>query len=459
MSFALVNAARKEALSPGIAMSARAFLDKMSEGLTFTHKPEFARLVNFGDCAFMPSHRWFRYREGYSPIIAEKFIAESRGGGIVADPFCGSGTTLLAARKKNAASIGMEINPVFALLSEVKCRSYGATDMGEMERMALNLRHSAPDGKIRGAAFPLAEKVFNRDILQALLQFRDEIESAACHYARDVLLIAWLSILESASNIRKEGNGIKYRFVKRTPSGYRRQPQHEWENRAFPADRFAFVRNMLCEKIAVIMRDIKSRAADTAPSRVVCGDCLTEMERWDGRIGASVFSPPYCNCFDYFEIHKVEIWLGGFVKSQSDMRKLRRKGFRSNTNAELERPQSVRFDEVECIISGLENKALWSNRIPHVIRGYFSDMARLLSAMAARMPKGARAAIVVGNSAYSGVVIPTDILVARLAEQSGFRVDNIFVCRHLTTSSQQQVSLRPLRDYLRESIVVIRRHG
>ena len=63
--------------------------------------------------------------------------------------------------------------------------------------------------------------------------------------------------------------------------------------------------------------------------------------------------------------------------------------------------------------------------------------------------------IVVGNSAYSDVIIPTDILIARIAEEVGFKIKNIFVTRHLTTSSQQKQNLEYLKKYLRESIVLL----
>ena len=63
--------------------------------------------------------------------------------------------------------------------------------------------------------------------------------------------------------------------------------------------------------------------------------------------------------------------------------------------------------------------------------------------------------IVVGNSAYSGVIIPTDILIAEIAKEIGFKVKSIFVTRHLTTSSQQKQELEYLKNYLRESIVLL----
>jgi site-specific DNA-methyltransferase (adenine-specific) len=35
-------------------------------------------------------------------------------GGVIVDPFCGSGTTLIAARREGFTSIGIEQNPEYA---------------------------------------------------------------------------------------------------------------------------------------------------------------------------------------------------------------------------------------------------------------------------------------------------------------------------------------------------------
>jgi hypothetical protein len=65
--------------------------------------------------------------------------------------------------------------------------------------------------------------------------------------------------------------------------------------------------------------------------------------------------------------------------------------------------------------------------------------------------------IVVGNSAYTGVIIPTDVIIADIAKEIGYKVKNIFIARHLTTSSQQKIALNPLKEFLRESIVLLQK--
>jgi hypothetical protein len=100
---------------------------------------------------------------------------------------------------------------------------------------------------------------------------------------------------------------------------------------------------------------------------------------------------------------------------------------------------------------------LWNEKIPVVVRGYFDDMRTLLAKLHRQTLRHGFVGIVIGNSAYSGVIIPTDSLTAQIAREVGFTVKNVFVTRHLTTSSQQKQELEPLRYYLRESILVLQK--
>ena len=66
-----------------------------------------------------------------------------------------------------------------------------------------------------------------------------------------------------------------------------------------------------------------------------------------------------------------------------------------------------------------------------------------------------RCFIVVGNSAFAGVIIPTDVILANLALECGFKKAEILVARHLTVAPQQRNQLAHLEDNMRESVVVL----
>ncbi|MGM9790798.1 MAG: DNA methyltransferase [Candidatus Cryptobacteroides sp.] len=436
----------------------RAILAMMETTLPMSMAPSFERLVHFQNAYKTSVQRWYPYREGYSTELVSSFINNLGITGTVLDPFSGSGTTLLAARQSGLDSVGIEVNPISVLVSESENEIYSSEDIEYLHSFIIHL-HSLKRGKqLLISSYPLADKMFNEEILSALLQIKSEIDSVSNKKIQRLGLISWLSTIDEVSDVKKEGNGLKYRYRKRTKNGYIDIPKEQWENEHFPGDRFSLVACKIAEKLNIALFDIRNAYGriDNKPT-IINGDCLNLRRLTDKQFQLTFFSPPYCNCFDYFEIHKVELWLGGFVSSQKDVKVLRETGFRSNTNALNSKPIAYLNEDLEGLISLFDKERLWSPKIPSVVRGYFDDTHTLLRALFEQTVPGGYVGVVVGNSAYSGVIIPSDLLIARIGQEVGFSVDNIFIARHLTTSSQQKEELEPLKEYLRESIVLLKK--
>lgn len=430
--------------------------NQLENGLPLLNGSSFGNQVHFQYAYQMPVQRWFPYREGYSIKLVNAFIKELKINGNIFDPFSGSGTTLLASRMNDLNSFGMDVNPISILVAEVENEQYGIEDIFQIEEEFKKFNNLEKSEEIFQTPFDLAEKVFNHEILQSLLQFKQYIRSIHYEKSKNIFFIAWLSIIEDVSNIKKEGNGIKYKNRKRTSNGYINIEKEKWEKENFPADKYNFVKTKLLNHIEIILSDLKFNygKCDRKPN-IYKGSCLEFNKFFSNEIQLSFFSPPYCNCFDYFEIHKIELWLGDFVSDKEDLRKMRNTGFRSNTNSLNHKIIIYKNEYLENLISLFEHNKLWSNKIPSIVRGYFDDMHTLLNKLYQQTTKNGFVGIVVGNSAYSDVIIPTDILIAEIAGEIGFRVKSIFVTRHLTTSSQQKQELEYLKNYLRESIVLL----
>jgi hypothetical protein len=274
---------------------------------------------------------------------------------------------------------------------------------------------------------------------------------------RNFILLGFLSIIESVSNTYKEGNGIKYRFTKRTKNGYVRIPLEQWYSENLPRDKGGFVKARLTNKINAMISDIQNTDYPKTDIEVLKASSQNLPELvGSGSITLSVFSPPYCNCFDYFEIFKLELWLGEFIKSREELRNVRKQSLRSNTNADLGRPVKE-FSFLEDLLDLVNAEGIYSKKVLSVIRGYFTDMETVLKGVLESLTSGGRCVIIVGNSAYGGVLIPTDVLLAKISEQLGFNVEKITVARHLTTSSQQKRQLEDVKGFLRESLVCLRK--
>ena len=81
--------------------------------------------VHWAGVEQLPVHRWFRYREGYSPLLFSHFTdSQSRF-----DPFCGCGTTLLSSSSEGVNSFGLDLNPLATFVATVKTRRYTVGDL------------------------------------------------------------------------------------------------------------------------------------------------------------------------------------------------------------------------------------------------------------------------------------------------------------------------------------------
>jgi hypothetical protein len=429
---------------------------ELESGLALFDGSSFGDQVHFQYASKTPVQRWYPYREGYSIRLVNAFLKELNVTTNTFDPFAGSGTTLLASRMNNLESFGVDVNPISVLVAKVENEQYNKEDLNVFGKEIANLEALESSEEDFETSFYLVDKVFNKDILRSLLQFKHHIKSIENERIRSLFFVAWLSILEDVSNIKKEGNGIKYKNRKRTPTGYITIEKELWERRTFPNNKFWFVKNKLLKQLEVILYDLQFNygSCEKKP-QVFHGSCLEFNKFFSNEIEFTFFSPPYCNCFDYFEIYKVDLWLGDFVNSKKDLSLLRQSGFRSNTNALDHKPIIYKNEHLENLIGLFDSRRLWSKKIPSVVRGYFDDIHSLLSKIYQQTSKNGLVGIVVGNSAYSGVIIPTDILIAEIAREAGFKVKSLFIARHLTTSSQQKKELETLKNYLRESIVLL----
>ena len=416
----------------------------------------FADQVHFQLATQTPVQRWYPYREGYSIKLVDTFLKEFNIKANTFDPFAGSGTTLLAARMNNLKSFGVDINPISVLIAQVENEQYTKEDLELINKEIGIIETIVPAEEDYKVSFYLAEKVFNKDILKSLIQFKHHIRSIENEKIKNLFFVAWLSIIEDVSNIKKEGNGIKYKNRKRTPTGYINIDKEIWESQVFPHNKFSFVKNKILKQLGIIVYDIEFNygRCDKKPA-IFQGSCLEFDKYFSDEIQFTFFSPPYCNCFDYFEIHKIELWLGDFVNSRKDLSSLRHSGFRSNTNAINGKSIIYHNEYLERLIGLFNPETLWNKSIPNVVRGYFDDTATLLKRLYKQTIKHGLVGIVIGNSAYSGVIIPTDMLIAQIAREIGFKVKGLSITRHLTTSSQQKRGLDSLKNYLRESIVLL----
>jgi len=411
--------------------------------------------VHWRGNASSPMHRWLRYREAYSPELIEKLHLGNR----ILDPFSGCGSIPIGAAVRGKKSVGIDLNPIAAFSTKVKLTPLKQPSIHKVKKFL----NSLPELMVAVERWPLpelsiSEKVFEPKILDAVLRTRAaiEIEFNNDSVARDFVFLAWLAILEGVGSYFKEGNGIKYRNKKRQKGKYEDRKDGEWQLERFGPDQQAFFLATFSRQLEMMLEDIVEwKSGDWGRQRLIEGSAFNLAELLDGDTFDSViFSPPYANRFDYFESFKVELWFGNFVTSYADLNALRKASLRSHLNADFKRP-SDNLPVLEELISLMDRSASsWRMGVPDLMRGYFHDIGMVLSQCRKVLLNG-RCYVVVGNSAFAGVIVPTDVLTAMAGIDAGFKRARIIETRHLTVAPQQRNMLKGFEQYMRESIVVL----
>ena len=411
-------------------------------------KATYNSLLNYSDDLSTSRQRWYRYKEGYSLELVKKIIREYNNNpeGTILDPFLGSGSTILAANEMGLRGIGFEVNPFSYNLANAKLKNYTIEFCTEFENIIkdITIDKKIPNVEYKLPNLSISKKVFNSNVEEIMMSIKKYIlDLDIDEDMRSLLMIGWISNIERLSNYRKAGNGLKKRkYVK---------PRIITDEDVY---------NSLNETYISILSDIKINNAKYK-SEIYNETSLTFKEKIKKEsISGIIFSPPYANCFDYVEIYKLELWFGDFVDSYEELKKLRKQSVRSNLNSDL-KSYDMGEETVSNILSQqldeIKDIKLWDKRIPCMLKLYYQDMFNIIKNSYEVLEDKGFCAIVVGNSAYGGIIFPTDLILAEYADYIGFKVDKIEVDRYIITSSQQYKMTKNNGKYLRESILCLKK--
>jgi len=411
----------------------------------------FGKLVNFSTAKGEPYQRWVRYREGYSTSLVNNLIERAHINPkmyYIADPMVGSGSTLISAVKNGFDSFGVDINPFSQLIVSTKMLSPAENDFADVEAFLNKLPEKY---NLTDIEKPPLSEYFPEENLINLLELKNTIDEVGNPVSKQILTAGWFFILESCPNKKKDGNGLATR-----PAPVTDVISHFKEVIAeilTDYSRFPFGKNICTDVL-------------TASALNFSEHCQLFEQKCKKKLGAIIFSPPYANAFDYYESYKMEL-LFGRLYDMEDYQAHKKEQIR-NYRISYGRDIQCDYPTVELLCKAINTavphkeavtgkKDARTRLMPNMLRGYFTDMGQVLEELYKALSNGGWCYIVVDQSSYVGVIIPTDVILARIAETIGFKVDSISICRKASTSAQQRKTYPYLGNTLRESIVCLRK--
>ena len=423
------------------------FKDRLSVNTALTPK-----MVSYRGNYDAPGFRWMRYKEGFSRGLIEDLI-ESVKPRSVLDPFSGIGTTPLVAAGKGLRATGIEIMPVGVLAGEaIALAANGLEQRSFTQATSHFLAHveSAREASPK-YAFPhlrITEAAFSAETELALAKAREYIGSLGDPAIRTMLDLACMSVLESVSYTRKDGQYLRWdpRSGKQVRS--RTQKRSIMQFPIAISDRLA----QMCEDIETL----KECYGNGAPE-LIAGSSFEHLRHIpNGFFDLVITSPPYANRYDYTRTYALELaWLGYDDEEIKGLRQrllsatVENKSKRSwlqaaYGNANLLK-SAIRMYEGQGAVHEVtaqlkEHVGELSN--PHIIRmleGYFLEMAVVIAELGRIVRPGGTVIMVSDNVQYHGEELPVDLILSDYAEQSGFTCENIWTLPRGKGNASQQM--------------------
>jgi DNA modification methylase len=398
--------------------------------------------ITFRSNESLPVHRWWPYVQGYSAEFVRR-VVDAAGlphGAAVLDPFAGSGTTLVEARRSGATALGTELLAPAVLAARVKTRF-------EVEPEALRAaaeRTAARARRGRPGALPFLRETlqqFEPEALSDLLCLRDALPNGGTALG-DAVRLAFGRVLIPSSRLH------------RSPClGYDRRRHRVHPD---PYDLFLSAVEEMSEDLEALQAE---RASWGPASEVRVGDA--RQVAWPrGSVDLAVTSPPYVNGLDYVMNYKLDLaWLG-YANSYADLATLRSAEVacdnlpRSETSAYLavsNTPDPWLEEILPRIRENVRRKGSYRRGDVHaVVHRYFADLVPVMVRVREALRHGGKFVLVVGDSLLAGTYVPGDLITARIGASVGFRLVSVEVAR--TRRSGQRRSF-----LLRESVVTLER--
>lgn len=365
------------------------------------------------------THGIHSYTAKLIPHIPRYFIGKyTTKGDTVLDPFCGSGTTLLEARVMGRNAIGIDINPLAILISEVKTTSISTARLDYAVQLVKQQLQKGVETPVV-VEFPNMDYWFCKDAQNGLQIIRTVIERLRGNIDHSIykfLQLCFSSIIRKCSYADPRIAKIykSKRMIQKSRNGWVPTPIQYFEE--------AVIRNS--ERIKTLSEMITLADGYT---KLIQGDAraLPVMSEHNdsGKVNFILTSPPYINAQDYFRSYKLELWWLGLATPE-EVRYLRQQAIGTETTNRGNN-SSLRMDDnhlLNVTCDAISEKSISKSVVVH---NYFQNMRLVLEQCQQVLRKDGYLCLITGTNTICGVRVPSYAILTKMAEGIGFRIAEI----------------------------------
>jgi DNA modification methylase len=380
----------------------------------------------------MPYRRIHCYAASFGNDLARELIGKhATQGGLVLDPFVGSGTTLVEALSSGHRAIGIDVDPIACLITRTQTRRYEVNWLAGFQEDVLAqldcLENALNESSLNWSGIEPG-KSFAVNGLAAQIPERPEIEYWFSSTQRAVLasLIAYMHTLDDDRQRDILAVSISSSIVRKWPNTLSRAMDidHSRPHRAMPRHTTIGQHFNLFERVfrvsIRVLTDLACEAEDWLDeAKVIEGHCDEEMMLLEpGSADLVLTSPPYVNAIDYPRSHKFSEW---WLSPDTDLCKRSRYiGLRgSGRDANMARSAYQLAPRSMSGMKWLEDKQFGA-KSGKVYR-YVNDMEKAINGCKHALRRRGKLVFVLADNRIGGNVVPVVDIVQEMLERQGFR--------------------------------------
>jgi len=371
------------------------------------------------------THGFHKYPAKFIPHIPKWAIKKYLNGNKdknILDPFCGSGTTLVEGILAGYNVIGVDIDPLSALISKVKTTKIEEKELKLISSWLITKINTnevgtfIPDCETIGHWFT-TEAIKKLSLIRTLInQIPDEFGvSKEVKDIQDLMLICFSSIIRRASNADNESQ--------KTYVSHTKVKDPIEVNALFFSQLNLFVDRVM--KFSSVTNSESINRIIHSSSSESLNDKLNGIP-----IDLAITSPPYIKAIDYIYNQMVELfWIGDLFQMQTQTKQNEKK-INYIGNKQISKSEFSKYTPYNTIINidKLDEKLQLifdtdiknGHKHSYVTYKYFNEMEKHFVEMAKCLSSGVHYIMVVGDSNVSEIYIDTADFLVDIAERNGF---------------------------------------
>ncbi|MCO4098881.1 MAG: hypothetical protein HEQ38_05670 [Gemmatimonas sp.] len=421
---------------------------------------EIARLLPFNEAPTLPNRRCLRfgthgiheYRGKFFPQLVRALlnVAEVEKGGLVLDPMCGSGTTIVESSSAGISALGADINPLSVLMARTKTDmlaldSDRLTEAYERLRGTLLTEQSLPTGGALSyfSSLPAADQEylkgwFSEQVLRDLDRIMSTIQGEPAEVIRRFFTLSLSNIIRSVSWQKLDDLRVR--------------KEVRLDEEIDPVKEFL-------EELGRSVRTVLAALRQRGPLRKLryeiaehsATDLLSRWSDFKGKVDVVVTSPPYATALPYLDTDRLSLsYLGLLTRPEQRRRdaamignrEITDRGRREHWDSFLANRESLPASVISLVeridrLNSQGDVGFRRKNLSALLGRYFLDMRNVMLGCKQLLRRSGRAYFVVGNNSTTAggtvVQIETAALLGDIAKQVGFRLEESISMEMLTS--------------------------